>query len=382
MKKIAQLTGITMLCLSLIGCSGDFFPVARDITNVQLMRVMALDKGEEERISVTVSGGVRPGDQGSEAQPPVILTWEAPTVFAACLTIQTYGDGYISYGHVGQCVLSADAAQEAVSDLLDFLERDFEMRVDTDLYVTTEGKAADLLTQVASKDKAATDRLDSIARDLPMESYGWPVSVRDFLIDIEDNGCAMAPVARLKEEEEEMTIACDNMCWFQDGKFGDELDRELSRAAAILTDNGKISPVEVTLSDGSVVGLRVTNVTCSWKLNWEGDVLTGAEAQINVKADLAELQGDADIYQYSVQQEMDEKLCQELEKPIQELLDLSQKEEADFLHLGRKFQVQCPARSYSLRENWDQWFPDLKLRIKVDGIVERSYDVNQAEETP
>lgn len=369
------------LCLFMTGCSGDFFPVARDITNVELMRTMALDKGEDGNISVTFSGGVRPGDQGSEAQPPVILTREASTVFAACLTIQTYGDGYVSYGHISQCVLSAESSDKAVSDLLDFLERDFEMRLDTDIYVTTEGKAADLLTEVASKNKAATDRLDSISRDLPLESYGWPVLVRDFLIDIEDNGCAMAPVVRLTEEEDETTISCDNMCWFQDGKYKDELDQDLSRAAAILTGQATSSPVEVTLSDGSTVGLRLTDVKCSWKLDWKEGVLAGAEVQVSAKADLAELQGDADIYQYSVQEEIDQKLSEELKKPLQELLELSQKEKADFLHLGRKFGVQSPSKSYALKEHWDEWFPEMRFQVKVDSVVERSYDVNQSEAT-
>lgn len=370
---------LIIFCTTLTGCSNAFLPESRDITNVQLMRTLALDPGEEARVAVTAAGDVQPSDEGGEAQPPTILSWEAPTVFSACLTMQTYGDGYISYGHVSQCLINADLPEQVGSYLLDFIERDFEMRMDIDLYAVTEGRAADLLTETASETQSATRRLESVARDLKLTSQGWPVTLRDFLIDLADNGCALLPVAALQEEEGETTIVCDHLCWFREEQLGGELTGEQSRAAAILLDQAKSGAVEATLSDGSVVGLRLTGAEVRWQPQWEGDTLTGVAAQVSVTADLAELRGNADPYEPSVQEELNQCLAQELEGQLQELLDLSQAENADFLHLGRRLGVQCPARSGALQENWAEWFPQLTLTAQVEATVERSYDINRAE---
>ncbi|MCD7928524.1 MAG: hypothetical protein LUF80_06665 [Oscillospiraceae bacterium] len=379
MKHAIYTIILTIICTMLTSCSNTFLPESRDITNVQLMRTLALDPGEEAQVAVTAAGDVQPGDEGGEAQPPTILTWEAPTVFSACLTIQTYGDGCVSYGHVSQCLINADLPERVGGYLLDFIERDFEMRMDIDLYAVTEGRAADLLTETASGSQSATQRLESVARDLSLTSQGWTVTLRDFLIDLADNGCALLPVAALQEEEGETTIVSDHMCWFREERLGGELTGEQSRAAAILLGQAKSGAVEVTLSDGSLVGLRLTDAEARWQPQWEGDTLMGVTAQVSVTADLAELRGDADPYEPSVQEELNRCLAQTLEEQLQDLLDLSQTETADFLHLGRRLGVQCPARSDVLQEHWDEWFPQLTLTAQVEATVERSYDVNRAE---
>ncbi|MCD7837807.1 MAG: hypothetical protein LUG65_02700 [Clostridiales bacterium] len=379
MKQAIYTFLLTIFCTALTGCSNAFLPESRDITNVQLMRTLALDPGEEARVAVTAAGDVQPSDEGGEAQPPTILSWEAPTVFSACLTMQTYGDGYISFGHVSHCLLNAELPEQVGGYLLDFVERDFEMRMDIDLYAVTEGRAADLLTETASGSQSATKRLDSISNDLSLTSQGWPMTLRDFLVDLADNGCALLPVAALQEEEGETTIVCDHLCWFREEQLGGELTGEQSRAAAILLGQAKSGAVEATLSDGSVVGLRITGATVHWQPQWEGDSLTELTAQVSVTADLAELRGDAAPYEPSVQEELNQCLAQALEEQIQDLMDLCQAENADLIHLRRKMGMQCPARSGILQEQWDEWFPQLTLTAQVVATVERSYDVNRAE---
>lgn len=378
-KKIPIVCLAALLAISNAGGGEEIFPIARDITNVQMMRTLALDQGEDARFLVTVSGGVRAGDEGSDPQPPVILSWEGETVFAACLRIQTYGDGYVSLGHVGQCVVSAEVAQGGTESLLDFVERDDELRIDTDLYVTEEEPAAAVLTEVASSSKAATDRLDSIRRDLGTESLGWPVTVREFLTDLEDNGCGMAPVVELEQEEEEMTIRCDRMCWFREGKLAGTLTQEQSRAAAILLGQAESGAVECTLSDGSLAGLRLTGADCGWEPVWEGDELTELRLTVTVRADLAELQGGASPNDPAVRRELNEGLSAVLREQIASLIAYTREENADLLHLRRTIETACPARYRRIEENWERWFSAVPIAVRVNGVVERSYDIDRAE---
>lgn len=380
-RLFRQLTLIIIVgatCATLSGCAA-FFPEARDITNVQLMQAMALDAGEEGQATVTVSSAVRPSAQGGTPEPPVILKWSAPTVFGACLTIQTFGDGYISLGHMEQCIIGKEAGRLAVNGLLDFIQRDFEMRTSMNLFAT-EGKAEDILTAVASETQSASDRLQSIEQDVALESTGWMVTVREFVSELADDGCALVPVLELAEEDEATTIRCDRMGIFRDQQFQGSLTPEQSRAAAILCDKAGSGACEVTLTDGSRVGLRLTSAECHWKPVWSGETLTAVTATVNVTADLAELSGGADIFSERVMDEMQRKLSSKLQRELMDVIRRAQQEQTDFLHIGRVVRLQCPSRYQVLEQSWKRWFPDLKLRVAVNSVVERSYDINRGEE--
>lgn len=352
-------------------------PIARDIANIQLMRTMALDRGKDGTVKVTVSGDVRPGGEGGSPQPPIILKQEGATVFGAALHIQTYGEGYVSFGHISQCILSAEAASypNAVADLLDFVVRDFETRISTDFYVTEEESAAKIVTETASENQSTTQRLESLRRDFGLESNGWPVTVREFLLDMSDNGCGLVPVLKLEKNDDGTTIVSSQMAWFQESRFGETLTPAQSREAAILEEKMESGAVELRLRDGTTVGLRLTGERCEWEPVWQGDRLTGLNIRVHLTADLAEEQGKADFYRSEVMDETEQRFNGVIEGQMRELLHLSQKEGADFLHIRRRLAVQCPSKHRILEENWDEWFPALDIRLTVASEIQRSYDI-------
>lgn len=379
MKKRIFLLLLTFpLSITLSGCAHlTVLPIARDIANVQLMRTMALDEGEDGKIKVTVSGDVRPGGDGGGNQPPVILKEESETVFGAVLHIQTYGDGYVSFGHISQCILSGAAAQSerGAVELLDFLQRDFETRMTTDLYLTEEKAAADILTETASETESATERLESLRRDFGLESQGWRVTAGDFLQDMAENGCGLVPILKLEKAEDGTTIVSESMGWFRNEKFRGKLTAEQSRGAAILEEKLESGGVELTMSDGTLLGLRLTGARCRWRPIWEGDRLTGIEVKVSMTADLAEAQGQVDLFRPEVMKEAERRLSGIITGELREVLSLSQGEKTDFLHLKRKIAGKSPSKYRILDTNWERWFPDVPIRIETDCDIRRSYDV-------
>ena len=62
-----------MLCVDanlLCGCSPRFLPQPKDISNVELVRTLAVDSAPEERVKVTVSSGVKQEESGSGGKEP------------------------------------------------------------------------------------------------------------------------------------------------------------------------------------------------------------------------------------------------------------------------------------------------------------------------
>lgn len=380
MRKKGLIPVSLLLCLLLTGCSGNLLPVSQDITNVELMRTLALDPGEEEPVLVTVSSAVKAGTEGSEPTPPVVLSEEGITVYGACLSIQTQGDSYVSYGAVNQCLVSEEAVEEGMEGLMDFLKRDYEMRMDTKLFLASGDSAGEFLKQMATDKTSAADRLESIARDYELESEGWAVTVRQALIDLADNGCAILPVVELGEEDEEATIETKGMAWISDHQVQERLYKEEARAAAILSEQAKGGAEEVTLSNGAVAGLKITKTTCSWEPQWQEGRVTGITCHVKVKADIAELRGGANPADQKVLSEMETKLSAALKGQIQGILASAQETGEDVFHMRRQILTKCASKSALIEKNWDEWYPDLTLSVNVVSDVERSYEVSRGSE--
>lgn len=375
MKKGLLAAFAAVLLLSLTGCQRNLLPRSRDITTVELMQVLALDEGEGDQLRVTAASAVRSGGQSGEAKPPVVLSREAPTVLAACMGMQSSASGYASFSHVEQVVLSAQAAQRSTAGLLDYLERDPEMRLDTQVWLT-EGQASEVLTSVREGERSAAELLEALGRELELESRAWPVSVRELLIDLEENGCALLPVLELCEEEGEKCLRCAGMGWFQDDDYRDTLTPEQSRAAALLEDKLSSGALEVSLGENARAGLRLTRSRCKWTPLWERERLKGLFIEVEVRADLAELQGAGQRDSASEQALLRRSLEEKLQGELNELLRCARQEGGDFLHLRRRLRVLCPGRSRAIDRNWADWYPALALEVRVRGTVERSYDLN------
>ncbi len=378
MRKIAIMLCAALTVGMLTGCDSNFLPRSQDISHVELVRTIAVDSGEQDRVKITVSSGVKRTVDGSTSKP-LILEQEAETVFSACQMIQKNGSGYVSYGHVTECVVGKEAARAGIDRVLDYIQRDFEMRLDTLLFLLDQGEAGTLLNRTADKDSAATERFQEIAREMPLKSESWPCSVREFLVDLYDNGWSMMPVVKLAKERDGYGISTSGMALFYETELADQLDTQTSQGACLLLNQGKVGYEDLTLKEGGVVGLKLTDENCNWSVQWTGDTLTGMTAELQVTADLAEVSGTVDLQEAAVLREIEEKLSARITEEAVAALR-KEKEHGDYLHLEREVAVRYPGKIKLICENWDQWLDALTFHINTRAAIRQSYDVGRGVE--
>ena len=70
MRKVAWILCCVLTANLLCGCSPRFLPQPKDISNVELVRTLAVDSAPEERVKVTVSSGVKQEESGSGGKEP------------------------------------------------------------------------------------------------------------------------------------------------------------------------------------------------------------------------------------------------------------------------------------------------------------------------
>lgn len=375
MRKVAWILCCVLTANLLCGCSPRFLPQPKDISNVELVRTLAVDSAPEERVKVTVSSGVKQEESGSGGKEPLILEREAGTVFAACQMIQKSGSGYVSYGHVTECIIGKGAAEAGIDRILDYIQRDYEMRLDTLIFFTEE-TAAEIVIKSGSEDIAATDRLQEIGKELPLESKGWACTVREFLTDLYDNGWAMMPVVRLQKEAEQDTLVSDGMALFQETSLKGRFPPELGRGVCLLLNQGDMSYLDLDTEEDGVAGLKLTGQKCKWSAQWQGDELTDLTANIQVQADLSEVSGKLEELNEDAMSRMEKTLAKTLTREAIQVLEQEQRV-GDFLHLKRTLMTQYPMKAGLIQQKWEQWQKSLTFHVTTGCVIRQSYDVSR-----
>ncbi len=365
MKKLCWLLLVFPL---LTGCNGGLLPQGHDIGTLELMQTMGLDLGQDgagsKTLRVTVSGEAGQG----------ALSGEAETVFGALLEIQLQSKKYLTYGHTTSCILGEAAAEAGMEELLDFLERDTEMRLNTRFYVARGCTAEELIQGAASEDISVSDRLDSLETDEQLTSASYPYTLLEFVTQLERTGSGLVSALELGENGVESSgYACISR-----GTLAGWLDEDISQGVNLLTGHLKSGNISGTLSDGSVVSLRLSAARCEWDTTFQGETLQGLTATAYVTASLEELRGDADLSDPAVWQELDRLLSEKLSEKANAVLTQSQAWNADFLQLVDRAALAAPARHRLIEKYWAEWFPTLTLCARVEGAVTRTYNITRS----
>ena len=171
---------LALLLLPLGGCRADLLPYAREIEDMSLVRTLGVD-ADADGVAVTAATG------GQGMDDPALISGSAGTLSAALLEMQGEGDSYIYFGHVGQMLLGEDLARRGVGGALDYVMRDVEMRLDTELYVIQNGQAGTTIS-AAWQQNSAADRLETLHDGAGLRSDSMSRTVRNVLSDLERCG--------------------------------------------------------------------------------------------------------------------------------------------------------------------------------------------------
>jgi Ger(x)C family germination protein len=357
-KKI--LLGV-LLALTLTGCSGNFLPTGHDVQMVELMETMGLD-AEEDGLTMTVSGGGR--------EETVVRTGTGKTLAQALTEIQTQSDCYVSYGHVSGVLIGEETARQGISALLDFLQRDAELRLNTYLYIVRDGTAQEVLEQSEENGVQVADRLKAMELDAGLVSDSYPYNLKDVLVGLEDNGCALVPALTLGEEEAQS----DGYACLQNGALLGWIEPQYARGVNVLENHVEQGTMTVTVED-TLVSIRLEGASCSWEPKLDGDALTGLTARIQVTGSLEEVAGSLDVTREETWRQVERMVSLTIGEECAQVLAQSQRWDADFLHLKNKVELAEPGKKALIEEQWESWFPDLQLEVVVTCGVDRTYDI-------
>ena len=183
MKKIAAFIMAAAVAVSSSGCSGlSIFSNYREIEDLELIRTIGVDS-DPQGVNVIISSG----STGSESAPRIYET-QAPAVGVGLAVLQKVPLGKQAIlSHTENMVLGEEEARAGIGQVLDYVERYAEMRIDTSLFIVKGGTARDLIQGTAGKNTSAADtyreevdsleaKLDKAARNAPRERQAHAIA--------------------------------------------------------------------------------------------------------------------------------------------------------------------------------------------------------------
>lgn len=363
-KIAAAAAGLALLC----GCGRfDLLPYARELDGMALMRTLGVDAAEEG-VAVTASSGTGSGGEGGGEKPAEVSSRRDSSISGAVLSMQAEGSAYVYFGHVGQLLLGEELARTQLMESLEYVLRDVEMRLDTQLYIVKGGSAGDAISAAAAQGSAA-DRLDAMAEGAGLRSWSMSRSVGEVLSDLERCGAAFVPALTADGE-----LKADGYAIVKNGALAGWAEEEAAQGINLLLGKVEADMVETALQDGTKATLRVVGARSRIRPVFQEGTLSGLEAICEVEANLAE--GGVELRDTDALAELEAQLGQTESRRVREALLLGQELDADFLDLQSAAGLTRPWRWAEIQEQWAQW-TGLELTVEVQAHVERSYDAER-----
>ncbi len=360
---------------TLSACKADILPYSREVENMALMRTMGVDAGEGDGVTVTVSSGVQSKGVNEGNEPPVVFAQRAGTVSGACLAMQSKGDSYIFYGHVGQLLLGEEQASLGMTEALDYVERDIEMRLDTQLFVVKGGTAAEAISAAAGKTAAATDRLEALEEDAALMPAFMPRTVKDLLAAQAQNGASFAPAITVTGKGEDTDLISAGYAILEDNALVGWAEGETARGVNLLLDCTDADVLELPAGAGEKAALRVVDAKTTVRPVFDGKRLTGLDVDCRVEANVAEAPARLDLKDEQNLSWLRGQLAAVVQSRIRRALTLSQELEADFMGLGKRAGLSAPWHWDEIQKQWQGEFSRLPITVRVEAKILRGYDM-------
>ena len=281
------------LPLGLGGCA--LYPERlHGVERLLVVQAMGLDySGDALRLSLCSAA------DSARGEGPVRLSGSGLTIRDAADDVaRRVTDEELFCAHTGQLLIGEESARRGIGDVLRYVCRSRELRMDLPLYVVREGSAEEALLGTGDERSGAVEVLEMLAASAPAREGGEAPSVSRIAGTLEEGGCALVaalrcvPASEQQEDGALLTLAPAGCGVIRDGRLVAFLDEEDMAGLDLLTGARGVHTLLVRDRNGRRVTLRTAPGKTSLRALRDGDgALTGLELTVTLPVSVSEIDG-------------------------------------------------------------------------------------------
>lgn len=342
-------------CLLLSGCSGGR-PAGREMGDMALLRTMGVDAGPAG-VSVTVSTGPRARGLQGEEEPSMTLSAAAPSLSAACLSMQSLSDSYVFYGYVDQLLLGRELAEQGIRPALDYFARDRELGLGSQLWLVEGTTAAQAMA--AGGEEGVDSRLSTLRTDGEVGIAAIPRTAGEVYTDLMERGSAFVPALGLREGEDGLVELGYGV--LRDFRLSGVLTGDRAKGLELLAGRASADVIEVSLGEERV-SVRIRSARTRPELTFRGEDPAELKVTCRASAQVAEHDGRLDPAEL---EQLRTLVAERLEDRLDGALEQLQEWQTDCAGLGARAALSHPGKWGKVQADWPRIFGRIRRSIDV-----------------
>lgn len=365
MKKcwIVTLVLLIIIC-PLTGCWN-----YREVEQLAIVSGAAIDKDGEDNVFVTTEIVSVDEAQQQSVLKPVYIQMAGKTFFDAIRSMVAIQGKRLYWSHAKILIISEAIAKDGITDVMDFINRDAEVREDMWVLISREKSAREIFNSKPIFERIVGFEIDDTMRAQKSISRYPAVELYEFLDNIgSEETSTTIPTVKLINVRGITATYVTGAAIIKNNKLAGYLNEDETKTMLWLQDEikGGIYPVKNAAGSKTDVSLEIFRNKTKVKPEIKGNSLI-----INIKAvtdvNIAEIMGNKDFITGQARDTLERAAEAQLKKDMESLIEKAQKEyKTDFLGFGETVKRSIPGVWKSIEKDWGGIFTDLETNIDVD----------------
>lgn len=372
MKKYLSLISCILLLLLLPGCWN-----RRELNTLAIVQALGIDRTEDGQINVSLQllkpSAIKSStsEKAGGSKSVWVVTSKGETVFDAIrnASLQTDRKAYFSHNKV--YVLSEEIARQGISDELDLLSRDSELRKTPYIFISKR-KAEDIIRSEHEQERIPGQAIEKLAKLTFATSKIPKVQFIDLLKNLASKtndsiipGITLVPSSA--ETSAKNLVKLEGTAILKRDKLIGWFDATETRGVLWILDNVKSGIIVVpTPGDetkrSAIEIIKATSRIVPERVN--GNIVL--TVNVHAEGNLGEQMSKADSVKPEPFKELEEKMASVIEEEIYSAVDKAQKWDVDIFKFGTEVHRQFPKEWPELEKNWREEFQKLQVNVVID----------------
>lgn len=409
MKKIMIIVLLVFIVFLATGFEG-IIRGRTEIENLYSITLCGFDKNDDEIEEFRITT-VSPTTEEDAEKLINVMTSVGETIFQVNRKIGLYAEKDIFWGHNKYILIGEDAAKEDVFKYLDFSMRDQELRL-TAMPIVIKGLSAqEFILYLYEQNVDIPSNIDNMIENLVLMSYSSVHDLVDFINMSYENKDGYLPYLELQLETQELIIEqgseeiiegkfenfnekivesptkeqlalgdviahISGYAIFKDGKVIEYIKEDTARGLNWII-NEIVSGVIIVEEKEAKFNLEIIEGKSEIIPKIEGDTLS-VELKVYVSTNISEINGMDVKIDAEMLNTLEEKQRVQVLNEVQEVIKIAQENEIDILGIGNKVYHKYPVKWEDYKDDWDDIFSELDIKVTVASEIERSYKFTES----
>lgn len=374
-RKLCKLWVVAILLLVIVpGITGCWN--YREIKDLAVVMGMAVDKKDDQyKITVEIAStkGGGGGEKAGGGLSSEVYESTGNTIFEAVRNMISKTGKKLYWPHAHAIIVSQSVAKEGMVPVLDWINRDAEVRSDTWLFISKEETASEILNVKLKLFDTVSMQLHQTMLKQASTAKFLAISAGDFLEIMQT--CGLEPVLpgiSIQTIEEKQIVAVEGTAVFKSDKMVGWLDAKETRSLLMIRDKMKKGGLIVIDQEGTKISLEVfrNDTQKTAQIKGKEPVIT---IEINPKSVIAEITSPKDLIDEKGFKETEKMANRQIVEEIKKTVAKVQGEyKSDIFGFGQLVKIKHSDWWRANKDQWNNIFPELAVDVKMKFAIRGS----------